>query len=38
MMKKTAIILSKQASKQASKLNYVLNTVGLQPLLSRDAA
>ena len=36
-MKQTAIMLSKQASKQASKLNYVLNPVGWQPLLSRDA-
>ena len=32
-MKQTAIMLSKQAS----KLNYVLNPVGWQPLLSRDA-
>ena len=34
MMKKTAIILSKQAS----KLNYVLSPVFWHPLLSRDAA
>lgn len=31
-MKQMAII-----AKQASKLNYVLNPVGWQPLLSRDA-
>ena len=36
-MKQTAIMLSKQASKQASKLNYVLNPFCLQYLLSRDA-
>ena len=36
-MKQTAIILSKQASKQVSKLNYVLNPFCLQYLLSRDA-
>ena len=34
-MKQTAIMLSKQASKQA---NYVLNPFCLQYLLSRDAA
>ena len=32
-MKQMAII----ASKQASKLNYVLSPVSWQPLLSRDA-
>ena len=36
-MKQTAIMLSKQASKQASKINYVLNLFCLQYLLSRDA-
>ena len=36
-MKQMAIMLSKQASKQASKLNYVLSPVFWQPLLSRDA-
>ena len=36
-MKQMAII-AKQASKQASKLNYVLNPVFWQSLLSRDAA
>ena len=40
-MKQTAIMLSKQASKQAikqaSKINYVLNPFCLQYLLSRDA-
>jgi len=36
-MKQTAITLSKQASKQASKINYVLNPFCLQYLLSRDA-
>ncbi len=34
-MKQTAIMLSKQASKQAS---YALSLVFWQPLLSRDAA
>ena len=37
IMKQMAII-AKQASKQASKVNYVLNPVCLQYLLSRDAA
>ena len=37
-MKQTAIMLGKQASKQASKLNYALSLVFWQPLLSRDAA
>ena len=36
-MKRMAII-AKQASKQASKLNYVLSPVSWQPLLLRDAA
>ena len=36
-MKQTAIMLSKQASKQASKINYVLNLFCLQYFLSRDA-
>ena len=36
-MKQTAIMLSKQASKQASKINYVLSLFCLQYLLSRDA-
>jgi hypothetical protein len=36
-MKQTAIMLGKQASKQASKLNYALSLVFWQPLLSRDA-
>ena len=37
-MKQTVIMLDKQASKQASKLNYVLSLVFWQPLLSRDSA